>query len=136
MRTPELHRDVGAYALGVLGAADAFRFEEHLGGCPLCSVRAAEFGGVTAVLARYAGLTPPGVAPVVRAGPELVRRATGRWRTAGAGVADGGWRCLRRLRRWRPGCRSRCPAGCLTRRCVRRPCGGPPRTVARGWRRW
>lgn len=75
MCTPPPHRDVGAYALGVLGAADAFRFEEHLDGCPGCRARAAEFGGVMAVLGRYARLTPPGVDPVVRAGPGLVRRA-------------------------------------------------------------
>lgn len=77
MCTPPLHRDVGAYALGVLGTADSFRFEEHLDDCPLCAVLAVEFGGVRSVLARYAALTPPGVDPVVRAGPELVRRATG-----------------------------------------------------------
>lgn len=77
MRTPEPHRNVGAYALGVLGAADAFRFEEHLAQCPLCEVRAAEFGAVTAVLAKHARRTPPGVDPVVRACPELMRRAVG-----------------------------------------------------------
>ncbi|WNI20876.1 zf-HC2 domain-containing protein [Streptomyces sp. ITFR-16] len=75
MCTPPPHRDVGAYALGVLGAADAFRFEEHLDGCPGCRARAAEFGGVSAVLGQYARLTPPGVHPVVRAGPGLARRA-------------------------------------------------------------
>ncbi|WP_392674445.1 anti-sigma factor family protein [Streptomyces sp. LN785] len=75
MRTPEPHRHVGAYALGVLGAADAFRFEEHLAQCPLCEIRAAEFRAVTAVLADYARRTPPGVDPVVRVGPEPVRRA-------------------------------------------------------------
>ncbi|MEV0489859.1 zf-HC2 domain-containing protein [Streptomyces atratus] len=74
MRAPEPHRHVGAYALGVLSAADAFRFEEHLAQCPLCEVRAAEFRAVTAVLGEYARRTPPGVDPVVRAGPELVRR--------------------------------------------------------------
>ncbi|WSK01322.1 zf-HC2 domain-containing protein [Streptomyces sp. NBC_01320] len=77
MRTPEPHRHVGAYALGVLSAADAFRFEEHLAQCPLCEIRAAEFRAVTAVLGEYARRTPPGVDPVVRAGPELVRRAVG-----------------------------------------------------------
>ncbi|MFJ2092858.1 zf-HC2 domain-containing protein [Streptomyces sp. NPDC087901] len=76
MCTPPHRRDVGAYVLGVLGAADAFRFEEHLEGCPLCAGGVVEFGGVTAVLRRYARLTPPGVDPVVRAGPGLVLRAT------------------------------------------------------------
>lgn len=76
MCSPQHRRDVGAYVLGVLGAADAFRFEEHLEGCPLCAGAVVEFGGVTAVLGRYARLTPPGVAPVARVGPGLVRRAT------------------------------------------------------------
>ncbi|WP_371602050.1 zf-HC2 domain-containing protein [Streptomyces sp. NBC_01220] len=76
MCSPQHRRDVGAYVLGVLGAADAFRFEEHLEGCPLCAGAVVEFGGVTAVLGRYARLTPPGVDPVARAAPGLVRRAT------------------------------------------------------------
>lgn len=76
MCSPQHRRDVGAYVLGVIGAADAFRFEEHLEGCPLCAGAVVEFGGVTAVLGRYARLTPPGVDPVARAAPGLVRRAT------------------------------------------------------------
>ncbi|MFI6950101.1 zf-HC2 domain-containing protein [Streptomyces sp. NPDC050422] len=76
MCTPPHRRDVGAYALGVLGAADAFRFEEHLEACPRCAGGVAELGGVAAALGRYARLTPPGIDPVVRAGPGLVRRAT------------------------------------------------------------
>lgn len=31
------HTDVGAYALGLLGDAEATRFEEHLAGCPRCA---------------------------------------------------------------------------------------------------
>lgn len=77
MCSPQHRRDVGAYALGVLGPADAFRFEEHLEGCPLCAGGMVEFGGVAAALGRYARLTPPGVDPVVVAGPGLVRRAVG-----------------------------------------------------------
>ncbi|MFG2629091.1 zf-HC2 domain-containing protein [Streptomyces sp. NPDC048473] len=61
----------------MLGAADAFRFEEHLAECARCRLMAAEFAGVAAVLERYARLTPPGVGPVERAGPELLRRAVG-----------------------------------------------------------
>lgn len=76
MCNPQHRRDVGAYALGLLGAADAFRFEEHLERCPLCAGGVVELGGVTTVLQRYARLTPPGVDAVVRAGPGLVRRAT------------------------------------------------------------
>ncbi|TXS48313.1 zf-HC2 domain-containing protein [Streptomyces sp. OR43] len=76
MCSPQHRRDVGAYVLEVLGAADAFRFEEHLEDCPRCAGAVVEFGGVTAALGRYARLTPPGVDPVARAGPGLVRRAT------------------------------------------------------------
>ncbi|MGQ4427661.1 zf-HC2 domain-containing protein, partial [Streptomyces violaceoruber] len=36
MRSLERHRDVGAYALGVLDEAEAFRFEDHLMECPRC----------------------------------------------------------------------------------------------------
>ncbi|MFJ6852523.1 zf-HC2 domain-containing protein [Streptomyces sp. NPDC091271] len=63
MRAIELHRDAGAYALGVLGAADACRFEEHLAGCPACAVQVREFGVVVAHLAAYARRLPPGGAP-------------------------------------------------------------------------
>ena len=34
MRSLERHRDVGAYALGVLDEADTFRFEDHLRSVP------------------------------------------------------------------------------------------------------
>ena len=37
MRSQETHRDVAAYALGVLDEADAFRFEDHLMECPRCA---------------------------------------------------------------------------------------------------
>ncbi|SCF56984.1 zf-HC2 domain-containing protein, partial [Streptomyces sp. Cmuel-A718b] len=43
MQTTEPHIRVGAYALGVLGSADTFRFEEHLADCPRCRLRAGEF---------------------------------------------------------------------------------------------
>lgn len=39
---PVAHTDVGAYALGVLDAADAARFEEHLVGCEACAARLTE----------------------------------------------------------------------------------------------
>ncbi|MFE3903555.1 zf-HC2 domain-containing protein [Streptomyces sp. NPDC059153] len=48
----------------MLGAADAFRFEEHLAECARCRLMTAEFAGVAAVLERYARPTPPGVGPV------------------------------------------------------------------------
>ncbi|MEU1488984.1 zf-HC2 domain-containing protein [Streptomyces sp. NPDC005775] len=77
MCSPQHRREVGAYVLGVLGAADSFRFEEHLEGCPLCAGGVVELGGVAAVLGRYARLTPPGIDPVARAGPGPVLRAVG-----------------------------------------------------------
>ncbi|MFE3520947.1 anti-sigma factor family protein [Streptomyces sp. NPDC059161] len=64
MSSPQIHQDVGAYAIGVLGAAETFRFEEHLAGCAMCRGLLAEFGGVTALLAAYTagGVTYPGPA--------------------------------------------------------------------------
>ncbi|MFF3343378.1 anti-sigma factor family protein [Streptomyces flavidovirens] len=54
MSTDQRHRDVGAYALGVLDPADSFRFEEHLADCATCAVRLSEFAGVESALAAYA----------------------------------------------------------------------------------
>ncbi|MEW1722469.1 zf-HC2 domain-containing protein [Streptomyces sp. NPDC093109] len=85
MRTLDLHRDVGAYALGVLDASDAFRFEDHLMVCPQCTLLLADFGGVKAQLDQYARQTPAEVAPYAVASPELLtglldRTAAGRRR--------------------------------------------------------
>ncbi|WP_329205046.1 zf-HC2 domain-containing protein [Streptomyces sp. NBC_00683] len=90
MRILEPHRDVGAYVLGVLGAADAFRFEEHLTECSACGVQVREFGEVAAQLAVYVRRTPAGVAPVADAGPELLHRIVA--------VARAGRRTSRRRR--------------------------------------
>ncbi|MFE0696575.1 zf-HC2 domain-containing protein [Streptomyces sp. NPDC058869] len=68
MQTTEPHVRVGAYALGVLGSADTFRFEEHLALCPGCRLRAGDFAGVRD------GLAVVG-APVVP-GPGFVERLT------------------------------------------------------------
>ncbi|MEU3001723.1 zf-HC2 domain-containing protein [Streptomyces sp. NPDC007020] len=68
MQTTEPHVRVGAYALGVLGSADTFRFEEHLAHCPGCRLRAGEFAGVRD------GLAVVGT-PVVP-GPGFVERLT------------------------------------------------------------
>ncbi|WP_424569138.1 zf-HC2 domain-containing protein [Streptomyces sp. CH-036] len=81
MQTTEPHVRVGAYALGVLGSADTFRFEEHLADCPGCRVRAGEFAGVRDGLA----VVGPPVAP----GPGLAERLT-------AAVAAGRRRAGRR----------------------------------------
>ncbi|MEV6553176.1 zf-HC2 domain-containing protein [Streptomyces sp. NPDC051597] len=75
MRPLEPHRDVGAYALGVLGAADTFRFEEHLAGCAHCARLLEELGSVEALLAAYARWTPPGVDPVAVPSPALLHAA-------------------------------------------------------------
>ncbi|PVE10763.1 hypothetical protein Y717_24910, partial [Streptomyces scopuliridis RB72] len=92
MRTLDLHRDAGAYALGVLDAADAFRFEDHLMDCPRCSELLAEFGGVKEQLDSYARRTPAGMAPFTAASPELLagllgRTAAGRRREFGRRLA-------------------------------------------------
>ncbi|MFJ8864462.1 zf-HC2 domain-containing protein [Streptomyces sp. NPDC102473] len=73
MRAIELHRDAGAYALGVLGTADTCRFEEHLTECAACVIQVREFGVVVAHLAVYAHALPPGGAP-----------SSARWRGPGA----------------------------------------------------
>ncbi|WP_405792837.1 zf-HC2 domain-containing protein [Streptomyces sp. NBC_01506] len=76
MRTPEIeiHRDVGAYALGVLDARDAFRFEDHLMDCPHCTLLLGDFHGVKGQLDEYTRQTPARVAPFVSVGPELLHR--------------------------------------------------------------
>lgn len=51
MMTPEdVHRDVGAYALGVLEPRDTARFEEHLTLCRTCPRELAELSSVAALL--------------------------------------------------------------------------------------
>src|SRR5262249_26863920 len=44
------HRDVAAYALGLLSPRDEAEFETHLAGCELCAMELAEFTRVAAVL--------------------------------------------------------------------------------------
>jgi hypothetical protein len=78
MRTLDLHRDVGAYALGVLDAADAFRFEDHLMECPQCALQLDEFGPVREQLDQFVRGTPAGVAPFTRVSPELLDRMLAR----------------------------------------------------------
>ncbi|MGW8380052.1 zf-HC2 domain-containing protein [Streptomyces sp. ODS28] len=55
------HTDVGAYALGVLGPAEAERFEEHLAGCPRCAAELEELTALTPLLAeeRERGVPEP-----------------------------------------------------------------------------
>ncbi|MGW7282306.1 zf-HC2 domain-containing protein [Streptomyces sp. NPDC054844] len=74
MRSLERHRDVGAYALGVLDEAEAFRFEDHLMECPRCAAQVTEFGPATRQLMLYRRATPRLVHPMTRPGPRLLDR--------------------------------------------------------------
>lgn len=59
----EPHLDVAAYALGVLGDADATAFEEHLAGCEACQNELDELIGVESILAEYAAAQAPPAPP-------------------------------------------------------------------------
>lgn len=72
MNPQQRHRDVAAYALGVLEPADAFRFGEHLSHCVMCAVQLTDFASVAASLAELAG--PGRVEP--RPGRRLLERLT------------------------------------------------------------
>ncbi|GED83310.1 anti-sigma factor [Streptomyces sp. 6-11-2] len=77
MRSLERHRDVGAYALGMLDEADAFRFEDHLMECPRCAAQVTEFGPTARQLMLYRRATPRFVHPMTRPGPALLDRLLG-----------------------------------------------------------
>ncbi|NEC88713.1 anti-sigma factor [Streptomyces sp. SID12501] len=77
MRSLERHRDVGAYALGVLDEADAFRFEDHLMECPECTLHVTEFGPATRQLLLYRRATPRSVHPMAQPGPSFLDRLLG-----------------------------------------------------------
>ncbi|MET9077550.1 zf-HC2 domain-containing protein [Streptomyces sp. NPDC004232] len=77
MRSQERHRDVGAYALGVLNEADAFRFEDHLMECPQCAAQVTEFGPAARQLMLYRRATPRFVHPMTQPGPRLLERLLG-----------------------------------------------------------
>jgi hypothetical protein len=77
MRSLERHRDVGAYALGVLDEADAFRFEDHLMECPRCAAHVTEFGPATRQLMLYRRATPRSVHPMAQPGSRLLDRLLG-----------------------------------------------------------
>ncbi|MEU3984201.1 zf-HC2 domain-containing protein [Streptomyces sp. NPDC026672] len=77
MRSQERHRDVGAYALGVLDEAEAFRFEDHLMECPDCSALVTEFGPTARQLLLYRRATPRSVHPMPQPGPRLLDRLLG-----------------------------------------------------------
>ncbi|GAA2545014.1 MULTISPECIES: anti-sigma factor family protein [Streptomyces] len=74
MRSLERHRDVGAYALGVLDEAEAFRFEDHLMECPSCAAQVTEFGPTARQLMLYRRSTPRLVHPLAEPGPRMLDR--------------------------------------------------------------
>ncbi|MFE5812248.1 zf-HC2 domain-containing protein [Streptomyces sp. NPDC056479] len=74
MRSLERHRDVAAYALGVLNEAEAFRFEDHLMECPRCAAHVTEFGPITRQLMLYRRATPQFVHPMAKPGPQMLNR--------------------------------------------------------------
>ncbi|KPI17526.1 hypothetical protein OK074_8146 [Actinobacteria bacterium OK074] len=77
MRSLERHRDVGAYTLGVLDEADAFRFEDHLMECASCAAHVTEFRPATRQLMLYRRATPRSVHPFAAPGPRLLDRLLG-----------------------------------------------------------
>jgi anti-sigma factor RsiW len=77
MRSLERHADVGAYALGVLDEAAAFRFEDHLMECPRCAAQVTEFGPTTRQLMLYRRATPRFVHPFAGPGPRLLDKVLG-----------------------------------------------------------
>ncbi|MEV0370693.1 zf-HC2 domain-containing protein [Streptomyces sp. NPDC050636] len=87
---PDRHTDVGAYALGVLDAADAERFEAHLAGCDPCAAELEELMGLPPLLAEFKESAPTPQTLTAVPGPGLLdgllgevaatRRARGRRR--------------------------------------------------------
>jgi hypothetical protein len=77
MRSLERHRDVGAYALGVLGEAEAFRFEDHLVECAQCTAFVSEYRPATRQLMLYRQSTPRSVHPFAAPGPRLLDKLLG-----------------------------------------------------------
>ncbi|MFI7321846.1 zf-HC2 domain-containing protein [Streptomyces venezuelae] len=78
MRPLERHRDAGAYALGVLDEADAFRFEDHLMDCPACLLELGELHAPALQLELYGRATPAPVDPFAVPSPGLLDRLLGR----------------------------------------------------------
>ncbi|MEV1022813.1 zf-HC2 domain-containing protein [Streptomyces sp. NPDC050264] len=78
MRSLERHRDAGAYALGVLDAAERSRFEDHLLVCAACAARLSELVPAAGALGVYARVTPRCVELFARPAPTLVERAVDR----------------------------------------------------------
>jgi hypothetical protein len=66
-----IHRDVAAYALGVLDARDAAHFEDHLAECDACAVELEALLPVTALMSQVDGDSFVGVEESVRDGRML-----------------------------------------------------------------
>ncbi|MEV0318038.1 zf-HC2 domain-containing protein [Streptomyces sp. NPDC050658] len=77
MRSLERHRDAGAYALGVLDAADTFRFDDHLMDCPACRDLVTQLAPTARQLELYVRATPARVEPLAEPGPGLLDRLLG-----------------------------------------------------------
>ncbi|KIZ18701.1 anti-sigma factor family protein [Streptomyces natalensis] len=69
---PDRHTDVGAYALGVLDAADADRFERHLAGCDRCAAELEELMGLSPLLAEFRQTAPTPETVTARPGPGVL----------------------------------------------------------------
>jgi len=69
-----VHTDVGAYALGLLEAADRQAFEEHLAGCPACTAELAEMSGMKDLLTDIGPVEAPAGEPTEAEVTDLVRR--------------------------------------------------------------
>jgi hypothetical protein len=69
-----VHTDVGAYALGLLEAADRQAFEEHLAECPACAAELAELSGMKGLLTGIDPVDVPAGEPTQAEVTDLVRR--------------------------------------------------------------
>ncbi|MFG2328163.1 hypothetical protein ACGFMM_00920 [Streptomyces sp. NPDC048604] len=81
--TPEGHRDVAAYALGVLEPLEALRCAEHLTRCPDCAREHERFAALAAALAELVPPSAPDPAADTsadRAAGQAADRAAGRTR--------------------------------------------------------
>ena len=72
-----VHTDVGAYALGLLEAADRQAFEEHLAGCPACAAELDELSGMKDLLTGIDPVDAPPGEPTGAEVTDLVRRRAG-----------------------------------------------------------
>jgi Putative zinc-finger len=68
------HIDVGAYALGLLEAADRQAFEEHLEGCPACQAELDELSEMKGLLTGIDPVDTPADEPTQAEVTDLVRR--------------------------------------------------------------